>query len=266
MRKTEAFYVDSSLSNIRNKPCLNEPPEQMIGHLEQVLSRWLSEHNLFECYCAYGCLASETLPIPSQDLRLIRNACSKRRSEFIGGRWCAHRALEEIGLAACALPITALGSPLWPMGAIGSITHDGGICLALAALSQQTIGLGIDLFDVERTNQCGELVDLFLTSSEIQYVRRHWLADAYARLFSAKESVVKAISSSVGRLIDLREIEITLTGSYFSAVIAGYENVIEGRCHRDNRFILSYASLDAPLCAKSVGCVQGAAGRILNTD
>ncbi|MDZ4262469.1 MAG: 4'-phosphopantetheinyl transferase superfamily protein, partial [Pseudomonadota bacterium] len=230
--------------------------EQMITHLEEVLSDWLFEHSLARNWYVYGGLASEMYMIPSQDLRFIGNANAKRRSEFIGGRWCAHRALEEIGFAAASIPMGTLGAPLWPIGTVGSITHDGGVCLALVTDSQSMIGLGIDLFDVERAYKCDYLADLFLSPSEILHVLKHHKPNGYAHLFSAKESVVKAISLSIGSLIDLHDIEITFTGSLFSATVAGYANVIKGRCQRYDRFILSYACLESPLRAKPLDHVQ----------
>src|SRR5450432_1156051 len=90
-------------------------------------------------------LASTSREIPDTERQLVSRAVDKRQAEFVAGRWCAHRALEEIGRPAEIIGIGPQGAPLWPAGATGSITHDSGLCVAVAARLANVNALGIDL-------------------------------------------------------------------------------------------------------------------------
>src|SRR5688572_18568678 len=50
----------------------------------------------------------------------------KRRAEYLAGRHAAGHALSALGLPA-RVGRSPNGLPLWPPGAVGSITHGGGL-------------------------------------------------------------------------------------------------------------------------------------------
>ncbi len=62
----------------------------------------------------------------AQERAVLGRAVAKRRREFATGRECAHRALEQLGLMAEAVPSGERGEPLWPAGVVVSITHCDG--------------------------------------------------------------------------------------------------------------------------------------------
>ncbi|SFT05380.1 4'-phosphopantetheinyl transferase family protein [Saccharopolyspora flava] len=74
----------------------------------------------------------------------IAKAVTKRRLEFTSGRWCAHRAMRELGVPPVALPRGERGAPVWPPGLVGSITHCAGYRGAAVARDGEVRSVGID--------------------------------------------------------------------------------------------------------------------------
>ena len=72
-------------------------------------------------------------------------AAPQREEEFQMGRFCAEKALQRLDPA---LPTRVSknedGSPRWPDGIVGSITHTQGFVSAAVARLQDYLGLGLD--------------------------------------------------------------------------------------------------------------------------
>ncbi|OLP18723.1 hypothetical protein BST81_09065 [Leptolyngbya sp. 'hensonii'] len=166
-------------------------------------------------------------PLFPEEVAYIRNAVAKRQAEFATGRWCAREALATIGVAPQPLPVSPLLAPCWPEGTIGSITHDRDICLAIALPAIRHTGVGIDLLHPDQ--QVGaDLAPLIVNAWEQQHILTLNAHPTTLRsLFSIKESVVKAISKSVGRFMDLLEITIDLQETEFAASC----NAVAGQIH-----------------------------------
>jgi 4'-phosphopantetheinyl transferase EntD len=78
-------------------------------------------------------------------LHKIENFHPKRRDEFLLGRLCASLAHEiHLGSELLLLPRSSDRSPLWPLGVIGSITHNQFWVGAAVSQSKILLGVGID--------------------------------------------------------------------------------------------------------------------------
>jgi 4'-phosphopantetheinyl transferase EntD len=130
---------------------------------------------------------------PEEELAIGR-AVEKRRREFTTARVCARAALEKLGFPAGPILSGERGEPLWPAGAVGSITHCDGYRACAVARSSEILTVGIDaepnaalpdrlIGDIAMAE---ELPALRRLESELPKV--HW----DRLLFSAKESVYKA--------------------------------------------------------------------------
>lgn len=155
-----------------------------------------------------------------EEAELVSRAVSARRHDFALGRWCARCALAQLGVSAAAIPVAPNRAPRWPAGVVGSITHCSGFVGAVVASADRVISIG---FDAEPATPLGQdLIRLICTPAEIR-----WLATAPPTLaadwpkviFSAKESIHKAISPLCGIMLDFREVTLALdpTGAAFSA-------------------------------------------------
>lgn len=74
----------------------------------------------------------------------MARALPARRAEFAAGRAAARAALAALGLPPGAIPMGPDRAPVWPRGVAGSITHAGGIALAVAARTSAFVALGLD--------------------------------------------------------------------------------------------------------------------------
>lgn len=129
----------------------------------------------------------------------LQDAISRRKAEFLAGRYCAKHALQQLGRSG-PVGIGRHRSPAWPSGVIGSISHCGDLACALASPSPKLWGLGVDLEERIGEEAVDGLAQTILTEDE-----QRWLAlpgaspaDTLTRIFSAKESFFKAAHACVG--------------------------------------------------------------------
>ncbi|BBM02798.1 4'-phosphopantetheinyl transferase [Microbulbifer sp. GL-2] len=138
----------------------------------------------------------------------IQKAVTKRKAEFLAGRYSAQQALRQIGCSNFQVPIGTQRSPQWPEGIKGAITHSGN--RALCALSKNLELLGIDYELPIPSPTAIEIQRNIVTDSEAQRLSRldkemsHWLTIA----FSIKESLFKALHPIVNQYFDFLDAEI----------------------------------------------------------
>nr|WP_319593402.1 4'-phosphopantetheinyl transferase superfamily protein [Aeromonas schubertii] len=152
----------------------------------------------------------------------LRRATPKRQGEFLAGRLAAHQALLEQGMAGHEVGIGADRAPVWPVGFEGSISHTvlGSVGVALCAVRPGAAGIGLDMEAWLDEGEAARLWPVIADEGEWGRLARSSLGEARALtlLFSAKESLFKALYPRVGRYFDfldasclcLREGEITL--------------------------------------------------------
>lgn len=118
----------------------------------------------------------------------LSRAGDSRRREFLAGRECARAALEAIGYQRVPILPDPSGVPVWPEGALASISHSKGLCAAIAAKCGGYRILGLDL---EKTNRLSPgAIQRTVHPHEEDYV-----GDDQKRaslIFSAKEAFFKA--------------------------------------------------------------------------
>ncbi|MEU5431076.1 hypothetical protein AB0H73_36480, partial [Streptomyces olivoreticuli] len=121
-----------------------------------------------------------------------------RRRDFLAGRRAARRALRAAGLPVGEI-LHDGRRPVFPEGCVGSISHSGGLAVALAAPASRFRALGCDL---ELRGLPVEAAHLVLSEDE-----RVWMAGSVRQLlfaFSAKETAFKALGGDApSRLLDI---------------------------------------------------------------
>ncbi|HTE44651.1 MAG TPA: 4'-phosphopantetheinyl transferase superfamily protein [Gemmatimonadaceae bacterium] len=155
-----------------------------------------------------------------EEAEAVRDAVASRRREFALGRWCARRALTELGVAAQAIQVGQYRAPCWPADVVGSITHCTGFVGAAVAPTECLRAIG---FDAERAESLdADIVSLICTPAEIAWARERQDGREleWAKvIFSAKEAIHKCVWPLFGQLLDFLDVTLALdpVGHTFSA-------------------------------------------------
>lgn len=186
---------------------------------------------------------SATHSLHPDERSFVADAIDSRVAEFASGRWCARQALHQLGVdGSPAIPAGSWREPVWPPGFTGSITHDGGLCIAVAARKSDHLGIGIDLFDMRHGVE-PDLLALVATAWEAR--RSNDISQdpnvAIRKLFCAKEASIKIISPQLERFVDMTELELLWDKGGFSARVTRVAGIIEGRVFQKGNFLLSAA-------------------------
>ncbi|HKE37461.1 MAG TPA: 4'-phosphopantetheinyl transferase superfamily protein [Candidatus Baltobacteraceae bacterium] len=134
---------------------------------------------------------------------------AKRLEEFTAGRLCARGALGEFGFSDYAVSRDAGGTPRWPEGIVGSITHTIGFCGAIAGSREHFAGLGIDAEIVSRVTP--DVWSQALTHDDIAPIASLTWSErerAAAIIFSAKEAFYKCQACVTGAWLDYSDVSV----------------------------------------------------------
>ena len=134
-----------------------------------------------------------------------------RAALYSSGRRVARAALRDLGIADAAVPSRGR-VPVWPSGTVGSIAHSDALALALVGRRSHFAGVGIDA--ELRGRVTDRLARRVLTSTE---QRRRTQDDTATLLFSAKESIYKAVNPLLGEYLGFQDVEITLGNGCYAA-------------------------------------------------
>jgi enterobactin synthetase component D len=149
----------------------------------------------------------------------VQRAVAKRQAEYLAGRFCAHRALEAMGIYVKEVATGAHRQPLWPDGWCGSISHNKDMAVACVTKSPAIYGIGIDLESLVETRTMCQIQDSVLTAEEKAIITDKGYAVDLSRellfstIFSLKESFFKAAFNSVGRYFDFDSVTVTAIDS-----------------------------------------------------
>jgi 4'-phosphopantetheinyl transferase EntD len=188
--------------------------------------------------------------LPREERAIVAAAVDNRRHEFAAGRILARRLLQSLGFER---PLKRLsdGTPGWPAGIVGSITHCATLAAATVCRSENCCGLGIDV-DIRRPLP-SEGAALVLTSHETYWTAASEAnADAGLLVFCAKEALYKAIYPLTRQFIEFNSVNITPARSRkaFSAElrvdIAPFRrgDVLPGRWCVTNLYVAAAVTID----------------------
>jgi 4'-phosphopantetheinyl transferase EntD len=143
---------------------------------------------------------------------VIGRAVEKRRREFTTGRACARAALARLGQPPVAILPGERGSPGWPPGIVGSITHCAGYRAAAVARASQVLAIGLDAEpDLPLPGGVLDVISLAAERASLADLARSAPGPNWDRmLFCAKESVYKAWFPLTGRWLGFEQAHITL--------------------------------------------------------
>ncbi|WP_428239595.1 4'-phosphopantetheinyl transferase family protein [Gynuella sp.] len=139
----------------------------------------------------------------------IQKAVTKRKSEFIAGRFCALKSLQKWGIGDTFIPVGERRNPVWPSGIIGSISHCHAYAMAVTARSQYSMAVGIDIEDVVEPEMADNLRDSVINPDEfVLQAGNEPPNTVFTLIFSMKESFFKAAYPHVGYYFDFSAISL----------------------------------------------------------
>ncbi len=142
------------------------------------------------------------------EARAIARAVPCRKSEFAAGRRAARRAIAALGLPLTAIPMGPARAPVWPEGLVGSISHAGGLCLAVVARTRDVTSIGVDI-EADRP-MTSDLISEICHPTELAGVQPEARADIAKRIFSAKEAAYKAHYPTFQRVFGFHGLNVDL--------------------------------------------------------
>ena len=157
----------------------------------------------------------EKYDLPLHNLVLPPNHqfSQKRLSDFSTGRYCAIKALEQLGIKDAIIPIGEDREPIWPEGIVGSISHCDSLTGAIVAKSSDHISLGLDIEEIGRVTP--DLWDLVFTENEKNYLFRLSDEDILVQstaIFSIKEAFYKFQHPLTKTFLDFLDVEVVMPG------------------------------------------------------
>jgi 4'-phosphopantetheinyl transferase EntD len=138
----------------------------------------------------------------------IARAVTRRRDEFTTGRRLAREALARLGCVATSLPPDSDRVPRWPEGFVGTISHAGGLCVALVGRARDLVGIGIDIEETARL-QPG-LTPLICRPDEIDLDETGGTVDQTLLRFVAKEAFFKAYFPTTRAFLGFQDVRVAV--------------------------------------------------------
>lgn len=142
----------------------------------------------------------------------LSGAVTKRRAEHLAGRIAAQEALRFYGIQNYVPGIGLHRAPCWPPGFTGSISHTGKTALATVVADRdgELCGTGIDTEIIMNAYDAEKIAGEVVTPAEREALLPCALPFplALTLVFSAKESLFKALYRHVGRYFDFHTAEV----------------------------------------------------------
>lgn len=227
-------------------PGVNVPSERLLPELDGFVPEGVQVGLARIHDCVSELFASET---PA-----IAKAIDSRRHEYATGRVLARGLLADLGHEAAPLVYekkTRL--PVWPAGAIGSISHSDDLCIVGVAQTARYRGLGLDVEPDEPVRGGVERIVLQQgdDSTEWSWAEEGGDAAEFSRrtriVFSVKEAVYKAFYPLTRDFWNFHDVsvEIDLDAGRFRAEVppTAFGQRAEGRVLRRSGWILSSVTL-----------------------
>ena len=190
---------------------------------------------------------------PKEMELLSPNVVQKRRVEFCLGRAAAHSALREINVSNFPVLKGMNREPLWPKGIVGAISHCDGIALAAVAAKERTAGIGIDIEQIKPTIE-EDIAKYVCTLRELEWInqKNEMKIKRMLMIFSAKESIFKALFPISGVFLDFQDAELTwnednmsFSGKLLTQAGKDYGKgySLEVGCRTDDSYIFTFIQL-----------------------
>ncbi|WP_396957789.1 4'-phosphopantetheinyl transferase [Nitrosomonas sp.] len=178
-----------------------------------VADGWPDDSAIVRSACLYDAARYDeslfrTLRIPKPEQ--LQRAVTKRKAEFLAGRYCALRALERAGHPGSHIGIGNQRQPIWPEGACGAISHARQLAVAVVAHDADVYGLGVDVEEALTADAMVQIQSFVLNADEYSLLSSVPLRceQLVTLIYSIKESFFKAAFPLVQHYFDFDAISL----------------------------------------------------------
>jgi 4'-phosphopantetheinyl transferase EntD len=140
----------------------------------------------------------------------------KRIKDFSTGRYCARRALANIGYENAEILVGDERQPIWPTGYVGSISHSSKLAGAVVGKAAQLGSIGLDIETIGKIKP--DMWRLLYTATETQFLAGFTgeeLAYYTTLLFGFKESFYKLQYPLTNTFLNFTDVEVVNFGNNF---------------------------------------------------
>lgn len=165
-----------------------------------------------------------TSDLRPEESRVLGEVSNVRSRQFSSGRRAAHEAVQQLQIQDSAIGRTER-IPRWPPGVLGSISHSDSLAGAAVGLADTYLGMGIDLVPISAVSD--KVAQRLLLGPELKWVGDMGSGDWRTALFSAKESVYKAVNPVVGEYLGFQDVTVSVVPDaleFFAATIENRES------------------------------------------
>lgn len=158
--------------------------------------------------------------LTSGEKELVKSAFPKRKVDFSTGRFCARKALENIGHVNFEILMGSENEPIWPAGIVGSISHSDGLSGAVVCRSTDLLSLGLDIEVLGRVKD--DMWYILYTEEEQAFLNTKTGNDLEfytTAFFSIKESFYKFQFPITKTFLDFTDVEIHIKEDTFYLTI-----------------------------------------------
>lgn len=168
----------------------------------------------------------------------LATAVTKRRAEYLAGRYLARLALAQLGHADFIVLKGEHRAPIWPQGIAGTISHNVDTALCAVQCDNGTGGVGIDVETQMPLKRAQELWSGIVNEAEYRWLcqQPHAFELLLTLVFSAKESLFKALYPQVRCYFDFQDARIVALDWQTSTFELELQKTLTPRCHAGRRF------------------------------
>lgn len=171
-------------------------PEESVSHRLEAMSLALQEIMPTAIEWQIEVIDADDLEIRAADAGIVAYADdlrASRRREFLAGRLAARAALQRLG---CHQPAVGMVdyAPVWPASCCGSISHSGGLAMAIAGHRPPWRALGIDI-ELHLAERRQRVVRRVMTADEARVAEQSPDPWVWTRVWAAKEAGYKCCSA-----------------------------------------------------------------------
>lgn len=151
------------------------------------------------------------------ELTLVDGSANKRKTDFSTGRFCARKALEQLGIDHSEILRDSGKQPIWPAGIVGSISHASLLTGAIVAKNCDIVSLGLDIETIGGVEL--NMWHILFLESEQQFLNLLNNEDRNlypTLLFSLKESFYKFQYPLTRQFLEFNDVEFNMKDEQIS--------------------------------------------------